>query len=80
MRSTVIHAILGLALAQHMLMMAVHGPIEWFAVTKRIAVIPIMEVKHWSHSDIFLFNNLFAIHAMLIDFKIDLNYILMTPK
>jgi hypothetical protein len=39
-----------------------------------------MEVKHWSHSDIFLFNNLFAIHAMLIDFKIDLNYILMTPK
>jgi hypothetical protein len=26
-------------------------------------------VYHWSHSDIFLFNNLFAIHAILVDFQ-----------
>jgi hypothetical protein len=25
-----------------------------------------MEVKHWSHSDIFLFNNLFVIHDILV--------------
>jgi hypothetical protein len=27
-----------------------------------------MEVKHWSHSDIFLFNDLFANHA-IFDFQ-----------
>jgi hypothetical protein len=61
---------------------AEYGPIDGGTWTNKMVCAnkALMEVKHWSHSDIFLFNNLFAIHAMLIDFKIDLNYILMTPK